>query len=192
MASDVSSRPRVRDSILRGGLLPDDTHGERGGESEHERLNRELIELLNEIRVVLPGVQVLFAFLFAAPFASGWTRVDSLHADVYIASILCAALSSVLLITPTTFHRLTFRMGFKERLIRIGNVCTLAGTFMLACSMSLALFVVTAVVLDDAWAMAASICVAFSLLGLWYVLPLSLRERDEDRRERQMERTARP
>jgi hypothetical protein len=183
MASDVSSRPRVRDSVLRGGLLPEDTHGARGGESERERVDRELIELLNEIRVVLPGVQVLFAFLFAAPFANGWARVGSLQADVYMASILCAAVSTALLITPTTFHRLTFRMGFKERLLRIGNLCTLAGTFMLACSMSLALFVVTSVVLDDTWALGASICVAASLLGLWYVLPLSLRERDGDRAE---------
>jgi hypothetical protein len=183
-ASEQPPRPRLRDSILQGGLLPQDTHGGRPDESAHERVDRELIELLNEIRVVLPGVQVLFAFLFAAPFAAGWTRVDHLQARVYMASILCAAAASAFLIAPTTYHRLTFRMGFKERLIRVGNVCLLAGTLMLACSMSLAIFVVTSLVLDDGWALVTSVAVAVVLVGLWYVFPLSLRDLDEDRRDR--------
>ena len=120
-------KPRLRDSLLTGGLLPEDTHGGRDGESPAERVDRELIELLNEIRVVLPGVQVLFAFLFAAPFATGWKQVTEPAGDVYLAAMLCAALATAFLIAPTTYHRLTFRMGFKERLIRFGNVCVLAG-----------------------------------------------------------------
>jgi hypothetical protein len=179
---DQPSRPRLRDSILHGGLLPQDTHAGRAEESPHERVDRELIELLNEIRVVLPGVQVLFAFLFAAPFANGWKQVTELQSRVYVASILSAAMASAFLIAPTTYHRLTFRMGFKERLIRTGNVCLLAGTLMLACSMSLALWVVIAVVFSDGWALVISLAVAVVLLGLWYVFPLSLRERDDDRR----------
>ena len=180
------SKPRIRDSILTGGLFPEDTHDERPGESGHERVDRELIELLNEMRVVLPGVQVLFAFLFAAPFANGWRNVSDLQADVYMAAIIAAALANAFLIAPTTYHRLTFRMGFKERLIRVGNVSLLAGTFMLAISMTLALFVVTSLVIDDTWALIVAIAAAVVLLGLWYVYPLSLRERDEDRREREM------
>jgi hypothetical protein len=187
-ASDKPPRPSLRDSILQGGVLPQDTHGGRPEESEHERVDRELIELLNEIRVVLPGVQVLFAFLFAAPFANGWTRVGHLQARVYLASILCAAAASAFLIAPTTYHRLTFRMGFKERLIRAGNVCLLAGTLMLAGSMSMAMFVVTSLVLDDGWALVISLAVAAVLVGLWYVFPLSLRDLDEDRREASMDR----
>jgi O-antigen/teichoic acid export membrane protein len=184
------SRPRLRDSLLTGGLLPEDTHGGREGESASERVDRELIELLNEIRVVLPGVQVLFAFLFAAPFATGWKQVTDLQRDVYLAAVLCAALATAFLVAPTTYHRLTFRMGFKERLIRFGNVCVLVGTLMLAASMSMAVFVVTAIVVDDTWALILGGGVALVLLALWYVLPLSLRERDEDRRER--ERDAHP
>ena len=181
------TKPRIRDSILTGGVFPEDTHSERPGESRHERVDRELIELLNEMRVVLPGVQVLFAFLFAAPFANGWRHVTDLQADVYMAAIIAAALSNAFLIAPTTYHRLTFRMGFKDRLIRLGNVSLLAGTLMLAVSMTLALFVVTSVVVDDTWALIVSICAGTVLLGLWYVYPLSLRERDEDRREREMD-----
>ncbi len=168
-------------------MLPEDTHDNRPGESVHERVDRELIELLNEMRVVLPGVQVLFAFLFAAPFATGWRNVTDLQSRVYMASILCAALSNAFLIAPTTYHRLTFRMGFKERLIRTGNVCLLAGTLMLAVAMTLALFVVTSVVVDDTWALIVAIASGVVILGLWYAFPLSLRERDEDRRERELD-----
>ena len=177
---DTRPKPRLRDSLLTGGLLPQDTHGGRDGESPQERVDRELIELLNEIRVVLPGVQVLFAFLFAAPFATGWKDVTSVQADVFMASILCAALASALLIAPTTYHRLTFRMGFKIRLIRVANVCVLLGTLMLAASMSMALYVVTAVVIDDTWAVVVAVVVAAVLISLWYVFPLILREREED------------
>src|SRR4051812_48625711 len=186
-ASTPHPKPRIRDSILTGGLFPEDTHSERPGESHGERVDRELIELLNEMRVVLPGVQVLFAFLFAAPFATGWQDVTDLQAKVYMAAILSAALSNAFLIAPTTYHRLTFRMGFKERLIRVGNVCLLAGTLMLAISVVLALFVVTSVVIDDGWALGVAIASGLVLLGLWYAYPLSLRERDEDRREREMD-----
>ena len=183
----MAKKPTIRDSILTGGVFPEDTHDGRPGETPHERADRELIELLNEMRVVLPGVQVLFAFLFAAPFATGWKHVTDLQARVFMASIICAALASAFLIAPTTFHRLTFRMGFKERLIRTGNVCLLAGTLMLAISMTLALFVVTSVVVDDAWALVVSIASGIVLIGLWYVVPLSQRELEEDHREREMD-----
>src|SRR4051794_39260921 len=99
------------------------------GESEKERVDRELIELLNEIRVALPGVQVLFAFLFAAPFQQGWADVSDVQSRVFLASFFSAGLATAFLIAPTTYHRLTFRMGHKERLLRVGNVFTLLGTF---------------------------------------------------------------
>ncbi len=185
--ADRPAKPRIRDSILTGGVFPEDTHDERSGESEHERADRELIELLNEMRVVLPGVQVLFAFLFAAPFATGWKHVTELQSRVYVASIICALLANAFLIAPTTYHRLTFRMGFKERLIRTGNVCLLAGTLLVAISMTLALFVVTSFVFDDTLGLVVSAACGVVLIGLWYVFPLSLRERDEDRREREMD-----
>ena len=184
---DTPPKPSLRDSILQGGLLPEDTHDGRPGESPHERVDRELIELLNEMRVVLPGVQVLFAFLFAAPFATGWENVTDLQSRVYMGSIVCAALANAFLIAPTTYHRLTFRMGFKERLIRTGNVCLLAGTLMLAVSMTLALFVVTSVVVDDTWALIVAVATGGVLIGLWYAFPLSLRERDADRHAREMD-----
>jgi hypothetical protein len=150
----------------------------RTGESEKARDDRELIELLNEIRVAIPGVQVLFAFLFAAPFASGWDKVSHLQSRVFLAAFLCAAVATALLIAPTTFHRLTFRRGRheKEQLIRFANHAVLAGTFMLATAISLAVFVVTAVVVSDGWATLAAGGVELMLVLLWYILPLALRD----------------
>lgn len=148
------------------------------GESEKERVDRELIELLNEIRVALPGVQVLFAFLFAAPFQQGWADITDVQSRAFLASFFAAGMATVLLIAPTTFHRLTFRMGHKERLLRVSNVFVLVGTFFLAVAMSLALFVVVSLVIDDLWAAIAAILSMAVLLALWYGLPLFLRNRD--------------
>jgi hypothetical protein len=145
------------------------------GESEKKRVDRELIELLNEIRVALPGVQVLFAFLFAAPFQQGWAHISDVQSRVFLASFFSAGLATAFLIAPTTFHRLTFRMGNKEQLLRMGNVFTLLGTFFLALAMSLALFVVVSLVIDDLWAALASVATMTVLILLWYVAPLWLR-----------------
>jgi hypothetical protein len=145
------------------------------GETEKERTDRELIELLNEIRVALPGVQVLFAFLFAAPFQKGWSTITAVQSRVFLVSFFAAGLATAFLIAPTTFHRLTFRTGHKEQLLRIGNVFTLLGTFFLAIAMSLALFVVVSLVIDDLWAAIAAAVTMAVLLLLWFVLPLWFR-----------------
>jgi hypothetical protein len=73
----------------------------RTSEDERARVNRELIELLNELRVALPGVQVLFAFLLAVPFSNGWRSTTSFQRDVFYATLLCTAVSSALLIAPS-------------------------------------------------------------------------------------------
>src|SRR6187399_1338300 len=85
-------------------------------EGKSERIDRELIELLNELRVALPGVQVLFAFLLAVPFAQGWTHTTTFQRDLYFGTLLATALSSALLIAPSAYHRINFRLRDKERL----------------------------------------------------------------------------
>jgi hypothetical protein len=88
------------------------------GDEEREQgdLDRELIEFLNELRVALPGVQVLFAFLLAVPFATGWEKVDESQKYAFMVALLAAALGTVLLIAPTTYHRLRWREHDKEQL----------------------------------------------------------------------------
>lgn len=84
------------------------------GETPKERADRELTELLNEFRVVLPGITVMFGFLLAVPFANGWKRTDEFQHDVFIAAFLATGLAVAFLVAETSYHRLRFRAGNKS------------------------------------------------------------------------------
>ena len=94
-------------------------------ESDEDRRNRELIELLNELRVALPGVQVLFAFLLAVPFANGFPKLGKLDRDVFFVAFISTALSTVALIAPSSYHRLRWRRHDKERMLVTANALTI-------------------------------------------------------------------
>src|SRR3954449_1071687 len=96
-------------------------------ETPKERADRELIELLNELRVVLPGITVLLAFLLAVPFAKGWPKVTPFERDVFVVAFLAAGVSVALLTAPSSYHRLRFRHGDKEHMVRLGNKLAIAG-----------------------------------------------------------------
>ena len=142
-------------------------------ESAEERHNRELIELLNELRVALPGVQVLFAFLLAVPFAAGFPKLSSSGRDVYFASFIATAISSVLLIAPSSYHRLRWRQRDKERLLIISNVLTILGLFCLAVAITCVVFVITDFLFDVVWASVFTAFIAAMFLLFWYGLPLA-------------------
>ena len=149
-------------------------------ETEKERIDRELIELLNELRVTLPGVQVLFAFLLILPFQQGWSKVTDFQKDVYFGTFVCAAIAAVLLISPTANHRLNFRMGMKvkERLLFRANKVVIAGSVFLALGLSGAVFLISDVLFAARVAAVTSGLIALLLVWLWYVIPLVLRARD--------------
>src|SRR5438876_5650526 len=90
-------------------------------ETPKERADRELIELLNELRVVLPGVTVLFAFLLAVPFAKGWTKVTPFERDVFLVAVLATGVAIAFLTAPSSVHRLRFRQGRKDQIVKTGN-----------------------------------------------------------------------
>src|SRR4249919_206872 len=96
-------------------------------ETEGERLDRNLGELLQELRVALPGVQVLFAFLLAVPFQQNFTKITGFQEKVYFATLLMTAISAILLISPSAYHRMTFRMQQKDDLVFLANKLTIAG-----------------------------------------------------------------
>ena len=154
------------------------------GESKGERLDRELMELLQELRVILPGVQVLLAFLLTAPFQQRFAQLPDSQRNAFFASIVCATLATVLLIAPSAHHRLRWRAGEKERLLRIGNKMALWGTVFLAAAIVLALYVVTNVLFSSGLALATAIATVILFAGIWYVLPMvgrpSLDEDSED------------
>jgi hypothetical protein len=135
-------------------------------------LDRELIELLNELRVALPGVQVLFAFLLAVPFANGWERVTDLQRDVFFVAFLATAAASILLIAPSAHHRLLWREGDKELILRRANALAIAGTVFLAVGMTAAVFLIGDILFRGWWAALTAALVAGGFAWFWYGLPL--------------------
>jgi hypothetical protein len=135
-------------------------------------LNRELIELLTELRVALPGVQVLFAFLLAVPFANGWDRVTHFQRDVFFVAFLCTAAATILLIAPSTYHRMRWREHDKEQMLVTGNRLTIAGTAFLAIAMIAVVLLITDLLFSLWWALLATAVVAVAFGWFWYGIAL--------------------
>jgi hypothetical protein len=155
--------------------MPDEQNGSQ--EADHERLNRELIELLNELRVALPGIQVLFAFLLIVPFSQGWQQVTDVQRDVYFAAVVCTTIATVLLIAPTSLHRIEWRAHDKEWMLSASNRFAIAGTAFLALATVAVVFLITDV-LFAGWAVAVTTGATAGLIVLlWFVLPLVRRLR---------------
>jgi predicted membrane channel-forming protein YqfA (hemolysin III family) len=148
------------------------------GESKAERLDRELIELLNELRVLLPGVQVLFAFLLTAPFASGFEKVTEFQRVVYAVCLLAALAATACLVAPTTYHRIQWRQRDKEVMLRTANRLALLGSTFLALSMTGSILLVGDYLFARWVAVLATIVAAVGFGSLWYALPLARRARD--------------
>jgi predicted membrane channel-forming protein YqfA (hemolysin III family) len=156
-------------------------HGSAAGdddeESRKERLDRELIELLNELRVALPGVQVLFAFLLTVPLSSGFARMTALQRQWYFASFLATAAATIALMAPTTYHRILFRRGDKERLLRTANHLAIIGTGFLSLAIGGTVFVVSDMLHPTSTAALVAAGVFAVMAWLWFGLPLVRRLR---------------
>jgi Family of unknown function (DUF6328) len=141
-------------------------------EDEAERLDRELIEFLNELRVVLPGVQVLFAFLLTVPFANRFSQITDVQRQVFFATFLCTAASTALLIAPSAYHRLRWRQHDKAQLLRTANRLSIAGMVFLTLALVGAAFLVTDLIFHAAAAIPVSAAVAGFFVWFWWGLPL--------------------
>ena len=139
-------------------------------ETEEERLNRQLDQLLNELRVAMPGVQVLFAFLLAVPFQQRFSAVTDFQENVYFVTLLAAAAASALFIAPTAFHRLVFKSRDKPYLIAISSKLAVVGLVCLAIAMNGAVLLVTDVLFDGAIVAVTAAVTAALYVGLWFVL----------------------
>ena len=139
---------------------------------EHERTERQMAELLQELRVALPGVQILFAFLLTVPFAQGFARVTSFQRNLFFAVLLCTAVSTICLIAPTATHRLRFHKSDRRYVIESANLLMLAGLVFLALAIVGAVVLITDYMfgLGGHWYWPALI--ALVLAGLWFVRPL--------------------
>lgn len=144
-------------------------------ETEKQRIDRELIELLNELRVALPGVQVLFAFLLTLPFTPGFEQITSADRRWYFVSVVLTALSSMFLIAPSAHHRLRFRSRAKEQLLKASSVYALIGLALLAAAMSTSLFLITDVVYDSSTASLTAGAIGAITAVFWFLVPFLYR-----------------
>lgn len=142
------------------------------GESGKARVDRELIELLQELRVSTTGIQVLFAFLLILPFQQRFSEVGPLGYRLFFVALLSGALASVCFIAPAAQHRLLFRTSLKETMLRRANRIGLVGLIFLMVSMASAIALVVDVVIDDLAAVIFSGAVALVAIWLWFLQPI--------------------
>jgi hypothetical protein len=148
-------------------------------ETTDERLNRELEELLQELRIALPGVQILFAFLLVVPFNNRFAETDDLQRNVWFAALLLALGAVACFIAPTAYHRIRFRDYDKERLVMTATRLAVVGLVFLATALSASTFFVTGFVFSDRLAAFVTAVAAGTIGGLWFALPL-LRKISDD------------
>ena len=160
--------------------LPTTASPEKGRhETEAERIDRNLAELLQELRVAGLGVQVLFGFLLAMPFTTMFSSLDPEQHRLYVTVLLLAALSTALLTAPVAYHRIVFRRHQKHDVLRFANAVALAGLVTVALAITGAVLLVVSVVYDGLVAAIIAALVAAVYFTLWYVVP-HLGRRDDD------------
>jgi uncharacterized protein DUF6328 len=153
-------------------------------ETDKEKTDRQLIELLNELRVALPGAQVLLAFLLTAPFQAHFTRTTDFERAVLFAGVMFTCVGVVLLMAPSVYHRIRWNAGGKRDVVRVGHRFFLAGTAALVLGLLCAIFVVAEFLFGLAAAIVAVVFLLVLVTATWYVLPL---ERGRDPRVQSQE-----
>jgi cation transport ATPase len=146
-------------------------------EEEQERLNRQMTELLNELRVAMPGVQVLFGFLLAVPFQQRFQEVNGFQRDVYFVTLLASATATAFLIAPSAYHRIAFQTGDKPRIIRVGTVQFVCGLVALAIAMNGAVLLVTDVLFQATTVVVTLVIIGSLFAWLWFGIGLWRRMR---------------
>src|SRR5690242_21866514 len=141
-------------------------------ESEEERNDRNLAELLQELRVAGLGVQVLFGFLLSLPFTNQFKKLSSGERDLYLATLMLAVIATALLLGPVAYHRLVFRQRQKERLVRAANVMAIAGLATVGLAVSAAVLLVTWFVAGGLAGVLIAIVVILMFGLLWFAFPL--------------------
>jgi Family of unknown function (DUF6328) len=146
-------------------------------ESPEERADRNLNELLQELRVALPGVQILFAFLLTVPFSQGFTRLDGFQRDLFFGVLISTAVSTALLIAPTAHHRLLFRLRDKENLVKVSNRLAIAGLLVLMVSLTAAILLVADIMFHSPAPALFTAAIGLVFVVAWIVMPVIRRIR---------------
>ena len=144
----------------------------RPGETEAERDDRNLIELLQELRVAGLGVQVLFGFLLAIPFTARFADLGHAQRELYVATLLLAAAATALLLAPVAYHRLVFRRNRKEQLVKDANVLAILGLVAVGLAVSASVLLVVSYVESGATVVIITVVTVCLFAVLWFVLPM--------------------
>jgi Family of unknown function (DUF6328) len=147
---------------------------ERPGEGPLQRADRNMIELLQELRVAQTGVQILFVFLLSLSFTDRFAGLDEMQRWTYIVTLLLAVITAGLLVAPAAAHRMTFGRGLKQETVQLGHKLFTAGLATLALTLTGSVLLVLDVAIDEEIAISVASVVGLVLLGLWFVLPLRL------------------
>jgi hypothetical protein len=152
-------------------------HHESGRpESEEERADRNLSDLLQELRVALPGVQVLFGFLLTVPFSQRFSDLSDFQEKLYFGVLISVALATVLLVAPTAGHRILFRRQQKEFIVTIANRLSLVGLLLLAVAMCGAITLISDFLFGSTTAVISTAVMAAAFGGFWFLGPIVRRQ----------------
>ena len=167
----------------RSGTVASSGDGARDDEeAPDERLNRELIELLNELRVALPGVQVLFAFLLTVPFSDRFGDLTGSQRAFYFATFVGTTIATGLFMAPTAYHRIRFREGDKERMLKTSNRFAIVGIAFLTLSVTMAVVLTADLMFGLATAALIGLVAFAFLVWVWFAIPVTRKLRDGDDR----------
>jgi hypothetical protein len=145
-------------------------------ETEEERADRNLSDLLQELRVALPGVQVLFAFLLTVPFSQRFSTLSAFQEKLYFGVLITVALATVMLAAPTAGHRILFRRQQKEFIVTLSNTLALVGLSLLAVAMCGAIALISDFLFGTATAVVSTIVMAAAFVGFWFLGPIRRRQ----------------
>ncbi len=163
------------ESPASGPQLPLSGSGRR--ETESQRLDRNTIELLNEVRIAGTGIQVLFGFLLAVPFNARFARITPFERNTYYVTLLCVAVAAVLLVAPSIQHRIVFRRAQKDFVVKTGNRLVIIAMGFLTVGMTGIVVLVSDFVIDGTAAAIAGTATAVLTLTVWFAIPLAHRRR---------------
>jgi hypothetical protein len=170
---------RERVGVGSAGEPPDD---DRTGteETKEERLEREHEQLFHELRSIIPGAEVQFAFLLTVAFTQRFESLSDVQRTVYYATFLCSAASLILLLAPSSFHRVRFRQRDKEAMMRSANVEVLVALVLISCSIAGTVFLISDLMFSTGVAIVVSAVAWLAASSLWWGYPLLRRQHDDD------------
>jgi hypothetical protein len=172
----ADTAPELSDGLRQAGKAS--RVGLASRESFKDKLDRELVELLQEMRIMLPGIEVIFGFLLTVPFTERFTRLTALQTSTYFLVFISTALATAFLVAPSTYHRLRWRQYDKEHLLQVANKFAITGLTFFAVSLSGIAFIVTDVVIQTTTAVWVAAGIGLIVVILWFGLPLFRRAQD--------------